>query len=1125
MMPSVQRRFHRRIPPIVSLILVCVFLVVSGGTSQASVLDRIRDAFRRWELFQGVEATGSNRLTFQHNLIDGSKTAYENQRWDTGSLVRQTSLHVGGPIWKEFAFQADLSYSGYGASFSRWIAGYSGHDTSLFYGDLNVNISGSEFVSFSKPLKGWQLDQALPKNGLLRAFYSQEKGLTRNQTLSGNNTSGPYFLTYTPIIDGSELVKVNEEVQRFGRDYTLDYQSGQLLFEAPGKPPKIIPDTSLISVSYQSYGYGASPSTLSGFRAEMPLMDNRLLVGVTHVRQDQDTPTADSVGFQEDIYQGSGSTGPFDTIFRPIIANGTRAVYKGESRVIEQALVVLVDNVEQVEGIDYDSYRQIGRVIFRRAVPPTALVLIRYYYDLTTNYSTGNQAVTGIDLSYRISDFLMLQADYGRSSDEGEGSGGASQVNLSYDRPRLNALLSWRNIEPDFSYLNSVGFYRQEKGTDVAVRWQPHDHIRLHTRVSDMTSSSGYSFGYSPYSGGIGFGDSYGGYGSYGGYSSYGSTYPYAVESSQIAQLGDGLNVNTDRREFDLELDFPRWPRVQLSRQEMGNTGGSSGTSDMITDQIRLNYTPAKSSWSVSSGFERNKQDYLGSGDDAERRGSSTERFDLSGRYDIGSRLSLAASMSNNKSLSAYDGDRSSSDSMQVGLRWSPMRNLDLDLQHRLSEATGRVSFYGGYQSYQPGYGGIGGGGGGYIPPGREENDDEDPGTSKYQDANSSLRVSYRPTDTLNLDLMLTQRKYSSGGGIGYLADSNQNTWNVAANYRLSDDWGLNLMYGTDSLDFLQEGRGAVSNRMLSLGVNHQPRDKPYSGGLSFNLQSGSSPTYVGFGEAQKMFMVDNDLFDIQSYGNYRLDDKSSVGLRLGVSDFVGGYADFKKYNVDLEYQRKLSNLATLAFGYRYIRNTSRLPVDPRFGYSSLTPPSQNYAANTFMLTLNTNFHSGTGGAPRQLYTGYAGSTGYGLGSFGGYRIGGDYGTYQDYSQSGMVPGSYGAGYGAFESLRQGPISEYDQRVPGFGIFEGSGSYQAPSDYRPPDAGLEAGLGEFQADDIRRQMGRSGQDGVSDDRPQPEDAEVDRPKVDGPPDTGLPYWLTPEDWWRLWPYYLTDTGF
>ena len=42
-----------------------------------------------------------------------------------------------------------------------------------------------------------------------------------------------------------------------------------------------------------------------------------------------------------------------------------------------------MDNVEQVEGIDYDSYRQIGRVIFRRAVPPTALVLIRYYYDLT----------------------------------------------------------------------------------------------------------------------------------------------------------------------------------------------------------------------------------------------------------------------------------------------------------------------------------------------------------------------------------------------------------------------------------------------------------------------------------------------------------------------------------------------------------------------------------------------------------------------------------------------------------------------------------------------------------------------------------------------------------------------
>ncbi len=501
--------------------LLVALVVSQSGIARASLMDSIREAFKRWELFQDIEVTGQNRLTFQKQSVDGALTAYQNQRWDTGDVVRQTSLHLSGPIWKKFAFQADLSSSGYGPSYSRWVVGYAGHDTQLFFGDLNVNIPGNEFVSFSKPLKGYQLDQRLPNEGLVRAFYSKEKGLTRNQTFAGNNTSGPYFLTYTPVIDGSEVVKVNEDVQKFGADYILDYQSGQLRFEPVDRPPRIIPDTSLISVSYQSYGYGASAGTLSGFRAEMPLLGNRLLLGVAHVRQGRDTPIADTVGYQEDVYQGSGSTGPFDTIFRPIIINGTEVIYKGETKTIEQALLVLVDNVEQAENVDYDAYRQIGRIIFRRAVPPTALVLIRYYYDLTSNYPTASQSVTGVDLSYRISDDLSLRADYGRSEGgQDSGQGDAMQVNLDYSRPRLNVLVSWRNIEPDFSYLNSVGFYRQEKGTDVGVRWQPHKHIRLYTRSSDLDSSRGYSYGYSSYGGGIGFGsgsDSYGSYGDYGG--------------------------------------------------------------------------------------------------------------------------------------------------------------------------------------------------------------------------------------------------------------------------------------------------------------------------------------------------------------------------------------------------------------------------------------------------------------------------------------------------------------------------------------------------------------------------------------------------------------------------------
>ncbi|MFO7947278.1 MAG: hypothetical protein R6V19_10710, partial [Armatimonadota bacterium] len=261
------------------IVMAVVCLTGAAHDAQADALDTIKDAFRRWELFQGVQVTGQNQLTFQKHSIDGSESAFQGQYWDTDDLQRQTSLHVEGPVWKEFGFQADFSYSGYGEDYTRWIAGYSGHDTSLFYGDLNINLAGNEFVSFSKTLTGYQLDQRLPNNGLLRAFRSEDKGVTRNQTIQGNNTAGPYFLTYTPIIDGSEVVKVGEEVQEFGEDYRLDYQSGQLWFEVGDNPPKIIPDTQVISVSYQSAGYGADVGTLTGYRAEMPFLNNDLLIG------------------------------------------------------------------------------------------------------------------------------------------------------------------------------------------------------------------------------------------------------------------------------------------------------------------------------------------------------------------------------------------------------------------------------------------------------------------------------------------------------------------------------------------------------------------------------------------------------------------------------------------------------------------------------------------------------------------------------------------------------------------------------------------------------------------------------------------------------------------------------
>lgn len=1058
-------------------LLVCV-------PARADVLDTIAEAFKDLGLFQGVEITGQNTLTFQGHLVDGSQTSYENQRWDTGTLERQTSLHLSGPVWKEFAFQADLSSSGYGTSYSKWIVGYAGSTTQLFFGDLNINLSGNEFASFSKSLNGYQLDQRLPNKGLLRAFYSQEEGITRNQTLSGNNTSGPYFLTYTPVIEGSEVVKVNEQVMKFGRDYILDYQSGILRFEPVDSTPRIIPDTAVIAVSYQSYGAGASPSQLTGFRAEMPLLGDRVLIGLTHAEQTSEGPDSDTVGYQEDIYQGSGSTGPFDTIYRPIIANGTPVVYDGENRVIEQALVVLVDNVEQAENVDYDAYRTIGRVIFRRAVPPTSLVIIRYFYDLTSTVQTGDVAVTGLDLSYRINDQLTLRADLGQS-DTDDGSGTAMQANLDLRFPSVDGVISYRNIQPEFTYINSVGFYKQEKGLDAGINWRPLDHVRFYSRYSDLDSSSGYSFGYTG--------------STLGTLNALGSVTPAGVRTQQTS-TATSLDVNTKRMEYDVDLDFPGWPTMKLSREELTNAGGSAGDSDMTSDTIQLSYSPRNAPYRLQGSYYTTLQNYAGTSS-VDPYGSKTSRYDLSGNYSLGSRLTLNASLGHNESNSLDDDERSQSDSSSVSLDWSPTNALDISIDHRVAESIGRLSYHGGTGSYDSHYGGIGGGTGGYLPPSAGD-DDEDDATDRYEDVTSQLRVSYRPSQRLGLDFALGQRKYTSGGTVGYLADSDQTTYSVSTNWMASDDWALSLMWSNDQMNFLEEGAGAINNETLSLGLNYSPSEKPYTAGLSINMQDGSSPTYVGFGEAQKMFMVDNKLFDVQTYVSYRLSEQSSLSVRAGLSDFAGGYADFEKNNFEIAYERNLSNLARLSVGYRYLRNLSRIPDDPRLGYTSLIPPSDNYAASTFMVTLSTNFQSGLGGSKSGQYTGYGGTVGAGLGSFGGYRAGqgfgssgyGGYGTYGSNYYTGGSP--YGTSYNAFDNLQSGGTYGTGSQLPGYGIFD--------TTQRRGTGGTGVGLGDFRAGD--QQQG------------------VDGLRRDGPPAPGalgaieeLPEWLDPQDFWQYWP--------
>lgn len=1045
--------------------LVLLFGLVSccpwGAVSPAGAdfFDSIQKALDRAGLFQDVQVSGQNTITLQQNLLEGSQSTYQGQRWDTGSFYRQSSLHLEGPIWKEFGFQADLSASGWGPSYSRWVIGYVGNDTALYKGDLHINLQGNEFASFYKSLQGWQLDQRLPNDGLLRTFYSTEKGYTRNETFAGNNTSGPYFLTYTPIIADSLRVKVDEELQELGQDYRVDYQTGELWFEPFSGPPKLIPTTSTISVSYQSSGYFSQTGTLSGARLEMPLFQERARVGLTMLKQDYpEAGQGDTAAYQENYYQGSGTTGPFDTNYRPILADGATVVYQGQTQTIDNALIVLVDNVQQIETVDYDAYRSIGRVIFRRAVPPTALVKIEYYYSLGQPSQAADLSIHGVDLSYRISPHMSVVTHYAHSQGGSSGQGGnAMATMISFSRPRLRLSAQYRNMDPTFSYMDTVGFYRQESGISTRMDWRPSQYLSLYNTYSNMKTNSGYSFGYSGYSGGAGF-----------------DTMAQGVILPQQADSDTSLSIRTKRNALGIRFAHPDWPELQLSRDTMSNRGGSLSDSSYTTNRVQISHSFGRR-LSLQASWQGNRQGYgLLEGETTARPGSRSQQTLLSATYTPSQALSFSANLttsdSTGSSVSGSSTDTSSTSSaLQLSARWAPSRRLSLNLDRTSSKSDGAVysGFYGGGAGYSPPGGGYWPGpiagsipGGGTYP---YQDEEETQQRALYEDVHTALSLNYQPADRINLSLSLGQRKYLSGGGVGYLADSSQTTRNLFLTWRLSDTFSLTTGYGTDKLDFLETGRGAVSNNMYTASLNYQPLNTNWGAGLTVNRQTGASPTYIGFGDRQRFLTVDTSLFDVSAQFNYRLAERSQLYARVGLSDFASGYAAFKKHTAELGWQMDLGDTTRMDFGYRFIRNLDGEPTSPLFGGTVIQ--GQDYLANTFKLTITTSFRGGTGsggsafGGPsasmhdsgwrRGAYgTGFGGGySGTGLATFGGYQPGyggqgfGGYG-------GGSSFGSAGYGYGSQGWSRGSP---YDQ----------TGYPTSPR--RQP--GFATGLGEFEQED------------------------------------------------------------
>ena len=303
------------------------------------------------------------------------------------------------------------------------------HDQLLELGDVDVTYEDSEFARIDRRLQGAGAMTDFGEYGQYDASAAVVRGEFRSQQFQGEDgIQGPYRLTgnqnerFIIVLAGSERVYVDGQLQQRGEenDYVIDYGLGELEFTSN----QIITDASRITVEFQYRTDRYTRTLLGAEAANTTLMDGRLEVGASFLREADninlstqlqlseeerdllreagDAPDgitvdgADSVGFRDDadfvLYAKTDTT-----------VNGeTFEIFENRPGEESGHYRVQFSRVEEGEG----SYRRAGRSVngvvyewvgpgqgnyepHRRLTPPQeqSMFTLRGAYHLTDNIS------------------------------------------------------------------------------------------------------------------------------------------------------------------------------------------------------------------------------------------------------------------------------------------------------------------------------------------------------------------------------------------------------------------------------------------------------------------------------------------------------------------------------------------------------------------------------------------------------------------------------------------------------------------------------------------------------------------------------------------------------------------
>ncbi|GFO67213.1 hypothetical protein GMLC_07920 [Geomonas limicola] len=179
------------------------------------------------------------------------------------------------------------------------------------FGDFDTGLTVTELSRYSRRLNGVKTEYN-GRNFELNAFGSQTGQSYVKDEVQGDGTSGLYHLSRKGIVINSDKVRLevrdrfrsevlisSRQLSRF-TDYSIDYDSGTLLFKEPiySRDDQFNP---IFIVAEYETNDASSKAITAGGRAGVKLLNDRVKAGVSFVHEGQVSGRGDLIGFDSTV--------------------------------------------------------------------------------------------------------------------------------------------------------------------------------------------------------------------------------------------------------------------------------------------------------------------------------------------------------------------------------------------------------------------------------------------------------------------------------------------------------------------------------------------------------------------------------------------------------------------------------------------------------------------------------------------------------------------------------------------------------------------------------------------------------------------------------------------------------